>query len=377
MTDAPSDSWLSSEDLLRYARSKGCEVTERQLETLRSQRLIPHPERRAQAGLRPVWLSPPGTEKRLVRVLRLRGETTRDPDVLRVLLWLGGEHESPKKVRESLLRILDKTQAVIDRELTTTAKSRSLVGEPEEVRRAALLKLGRELANARSKNMLVRLASARGHRLPGIQALLYTFVLGEAPDASVGTGEDVERVLGVVPRATHDRVNSKTLGVHTASAGPWHDSAPLDLAKLAEVCSLPALRSATERCSDQDLLYAREAVGPLLHTLRWFADITGHLQPGNFLGLELFRSRTRRLDRIEYALAVGLVVSLLQSDLRGNLVGLVDAAQSFVTEFGKLGQFFLAPPHFVEEQMSKLTESGKRFADATRRAVLPPPSRRT
>lgn len=333
---------------------------------------MPRPQRRAQAGLRPVWLSPPGTEKRLVRVLRLRSQTTRNPDVLRVLLWLDGEPISLVEIRASLLRILDKGQALIDRELTATARRWSIVGEPEQVRRLALLQLARETANARSESPLVRLASARSHRVPGVQALLYTVIIGEAPDPSIGTGEDVERVLGVKPRATHDRLDSRTLGANTSSAPPWHDGAPLDLGKVAEVCSLGALRRATERSSDRDLEYARIAVRPLLHTIQWLADITGRLQPGNFLGLELFRSRRRRLDGVEYALTTALFLSILQSDLRGNLIQLVDASRVFGREFSKLKKFFLAPPHFVEERISKLSQTGRRFAYAAREVLVTP-----
>lgn len=371
MEGSSLDGWLTSNDLLQYATGRGFELSRRQLETLRSQGLINRPERRAQAGRHPVWASPPGTDDQLVKLLRLRRRTA-DPDVLRVLSWLDGADQKADAVRHSLLRIIDNGRTLIDKEVAVFAKRASVVGEPAEVRREGLLQLAAQVANARSKTPLVRLRSADGYRVRGVQAILYTVVTGEAPDSSIGTGEDVERALGVLPRATHDQVNAKTFGVHTTSANPWHDGQPLDLSNLARICSLPALRAAVERCSSDDLQYARQAVMPLLTAFRWIADITGSLHGDfNFMGLELFRSRSRRLAEVEYALSVALMVSLMQSDLRDNLRQLVDAAQGFTGEFRKLQNLLLGPRQFVEERVAMLPPASERLLNAARSVVAP------
>lgn len=178
----------SSAELVRFAHDRGhYDVTERQLETWRRQRLLPRPARAGQAGLRPLWLSPPGTERQLLRLCELRSRS-RNASLLRILLWLEGFEQDLPDVRAALDVFLTDARKATDQQLETIVRQRRLEGDPGVVRLQALALLAEQLATARRPNAtLPRLASARGHRGPGLHALLYLMIYGEAPPPEVGS----------------------------------------------------------------------------------------------------------------------------------------------------------------------------------------------
>src|SRR5580698_9701780 len=89
--------------LLRAAARTGELVSERLLETFRAQGLIPRPYRVGNCGRSPIWRYPPGTERQLIALLRWR-QHSKDPDLLKALLWLDGFPIPDATVREALLR---------------------------------------------------------------------------------------------------------------------------------------------------------------------------------------------------------------------------------------------------------------------------------
>ncbi len=312
---------FSSAELLRLAHDRGYhEVTGRQLETWRHQRLLPRPARAGQAGLRPLWLSPPGTERQLLRLCELRSQT-RDASLLRITLWLEGFEQDLPDVRAALHTVLTDAQRAIDRQLEVIVRQRRLDGDPGVVRLQALALLAEQVAAARGRNPIVpRLASARGHRRPGLHALLHVMIYGEAPPLGVGSAENVDRVLGLAPRARHDRVNK---------VGPWMTS-PTDLDHLGRVASLPALHTAVGVASDEDLLYARRAVAPLTNGLALVSRMLRALYHNQFAGFSRLRHRQATSAA---AFVVALVLSLRNSDLSSNLTALVDAVEEAQQQF--------------------------------------------
>jgi hypothetical protein len=72
---ANEEQWWTTQQLLDLAWSKDFTEQEcgaRKLETWRSEGLLPKPQRQGQDGLRPRWISPPGTDHQLLRLLELR-----------------------------------------------------------------------------------------------------------------------------------------------------------------------------------------------------------------------------------------------------------------------------------------------------------------
>lgn len=357
-----SDGW-TTQQLVQVAHESGFpDVTARRLETWRGQDLLPRPERVAQAGISPVWLSPPGTDRQLLALCRLRGDRgTADPDQLRLLLWLHGIEQPLLRVKASLEAVLTDVADLLEKEIAATARKKGFTGDPAQIRLQALNDLARQAAGLRTLNtVLPRLRSADGHRVAGFQAMLHMFVEGKAPASDVGTGEDVERTLGVLPRAELDRVEE---------AGPWHDGRT-DLDRMARVVSLPALRAAANLATDEDLLYARRAIRPLTLGLSFFSRLIGgmyadHRYRDNYAGLGLLRT----LPKAAYTepIVLALIVSLRHSELADNLTMLVDTVERCYKLIAPQLDAFLKMPRLLFQQK---TLRGDRTQIARLRSVL-------
>ena len=211
------------------------------------------------------------------------------------------------------------------------------------MRRQALTLLGEQAAGQRGVNtVLPRLPSARGHRSRAFSALFCLFVEGEAPPAEIGSGEDVERALGILPRARHDRADG---------VGPWHDGAtPLDY--MAQVASLPALRAAAQVASEDDLRYARRAIGPLTRGLAFVSRLAAGLYHDKFAGFTLLRQL--RPGAYTEPTLVALIVSLRHSPSAENLDSLVEAVERTMSDVRqRLGQLYAMPGWLLNDRLAK------------------------
>jgi hypothetical protein len=315
----PDGEWWTTQQLLDHAHRNGFpELKDRQLETWRNQRLIPRPARVGQDGIKPVWKSPPETAERLRRLCRIRADRgINDQYLLRLLMWLDGQDYPLGDIREDLRRVLTQIAGEVEGFLAGIINKHQLEGSPAEVRREAIRLFADQGAGMQAANTVIdRFRSARGHRLPGFRAMAYMFIEGETPPAEFGTGEDVERTLGVLPRAATDRLEG---------GQPWHDG-QTDLAYMARVSSLPAWQAALEIATDDDLLYARQAVGPLTHGLAFIAKVlSGFTGKPRFAGFSLFR--TLPLSTYTEAGITALIVTLLNSESRDNLMTVVDSVK--------------------------------------------------
>src|SRR5271170_8344 len=107
--------------LLQAAAQAGSGISDRMLETFRGQGLIPHPRRAGYRGRAPVWRYPPGTDRQLAALLRWRRHS-KDPDLLKVMLWLDGFAIPPCVVRDALARQLRVMTEVMEREIGRQAR---------------------------------------------------------------------------------------------------------------------------------------------------------------------------------------------------------------------------------------------------------------
>lgn len=102
--------------LLQAAAHAGSAISDRMLETFRAQGLIPHPRRVGYRGHAPVWRYPPGTDRQLAALLRWRRHS-KDPDLLKVLLWLDGFAIPPSAARDAFARQLRVMTKIMEREI--------------------------------------------------------------------------------------------------------------------------------------------------------------------------------------------------------------------------------------------------------------------
>ena len=320
------DGWWTTPELLVAAHEQGfTDLTARRIETWRHQGLLPRPQRVAQNGVRPVWLSPPETAPQLHTLCELH-QQTQNTGNLRLLLWLRSYSQPPAAIRSALVAAIDDAHRTIETELAKTTRREQLTGDPTDVQRQAMTHLAARVAARRGANATPpRVRSAQPHRSQGIAALLHTMFFGEVPPPSHGTANNVERTLGLLPRGRIDTVTTDGPGGKRVVADPWHDGTPTPLDVLADVASLPALRRAAEQVSDADLELARTITAPLISGLGHVAQVATALRNyDQALGLGLVA--TIKFEGHEAPL-LALVASLLQSEHRNKLLALSTATQ--------------------------------------------------
>jgi len=329
------DVWLTTPELLVAGHEWGfTDLTARRIETWRHQGLLPRPQRVAQNGLRPVWLSPPETAPQLATLCELH-QHTRDTETLRVLLWLRGYPQPPAAIRSALVAAIDNTHRSIATELAKTIRRAQLTGDPADVQRQAMTHFAARVAARRGAHASPpRVRSAQTHRSQGVAALLHTLYFGEAPPPSLGTANNVERTLGLLPRGRIDTVTTDGPAGKRIVAEPWHDGTPTPLAVIANTASLPALRRAAEQVSDADLELARTITAPLISGLAHVAHGAATLRNyDQALGLGIVA--TIKFEGHEAPL-LALIASLLQSDSRRNLLLIHGATQIAVGQLSAL-----------------------------------------
>jgi len=102
--------WLDTDSLLAAGRAAGGEVTDRQLELWRYKGLMPRPVRAEGQGR---WLYPPGSDRRLARLVTLRA-SIRSLELIRVVLWLDGFAVEIGEVREAIAETLRRLAEAVE-----------------------------------------------------------------------------------------------------------------------------------------------------------------------------------------------------------------------------------------------------------------------
>jgi hypothetical protein len=214
---------LDSKALIEVAAAAGYKVSGRMLETFRGQSLLLTPTRAGYRGRTPVWLYSPGADRQLLALLAWR-ERTKNPNVLRVLLWLDGFPIPLVVVRAALADGLQAMVDLLDREITAHARRHGLDPRNAADRDQALSLIAGALAAKRGQKALPRHARVgASQRARAVTLLLRAFALGEPGEVTTEEAITVERVMGLSPNGRRHRVDG---------AGPWlqaplkHSSTP-------------------------------------------------------------------------------------------------------------------------------------------------------
>lgn len=238
---------LNTAQLLAVATEVDPATTERRLEFWRNQGLLPHPERTAQQGTRPVWTYPSHVADQLRALLRLR-EATKDIDVLRVALWFDGYAVATPVARSAMIGYLRKLRAFMERELERQGSRRDV--DDGQARWTAIEQVARVLARKRGKS-LPRHGRQRQQQRERAVATVLDIALNESGGVEVldeASAVQVEKLLGLTP--------GRTLRVGDAS--PWLSGPAVDaLTTFVKFGSIASLVEAAESTADADLEAAR------------------------------------------------------------------------------------------------------------------------
>ena len=344
--------------LLQAAAQAGSPITGRMLETFRADGLIPHPHRAGYRGRAPVWRYPSGTELQLVALLRWR-RRSKDPDLLKVLLWLDGFAIAPSAVRTALAHQLQIMADAMEREISQHARRLGLDPADGTARSRAIDALGQTIAAKRGTTPLPRRSRvAAQDRDRAVTLMIRTFGLGETLH---GTAEDaavVERVLGLAPNGRRNTI---------ADTGPWMTGPAEDLLDAAGIVGLPHLLAAVNDASDADLMAARQTVAALFRHLPLMIRMLGAMfGDDNYTGLAGMRQIDQHPESLTYI--VPLVIAMLKAGWKENLDA-VTAALSPFPDLAERAQHLLDLPSAtltanLAEQPTVARERVQRIIDA-------------
>ncbi|WP_043175996.1 hypothetical protein [Streptomyces sp. NRRL B-24484] len=325
-------------DLVAAATAAGHSISERMLETFRGQGLLPHPTRAGNRGRRPLWLYPPGTDDQLLRLMTWR-EHSKDPRVLRVVLWLDGFPVTTSAVREAIAAVLHEATADMDRAVAKEAERLGM--DPVAERGQALDSIAAHLAAKRKGGIprLVRITATE--RADAFASLLRLFTLGESGDVTEEHALTVEKALGVSP--------GRRQGF--GDAGPWLTGPAQDLFGAAEFISVQSLTQAVESTTDDELEAVRTTAAALFQHLpiaaRAIAALSGKKNHAGLQGLAAM-DEDPKLAVFLTAAALGF----LRAGWQQNVSTLVTALERFPDLLTNLASFLDMSQKTMQENLS-------------------------
>jgi len=319
--------------LLKAAAQAGEEVSDRMLETFRAQGLIPRPSRAGYRGRAPVWRYPPGTDRQMAALLRWR-ERTKDPDLLKILLWLDGFAIPPTVVRGALSRRLSALTAIVEREISQQALRLGLNPSSDDARSRAIDALARTMAARRGATPVPRRGRVRAdERARAVALMVRTFGLGEALEGTAEEGAAIERVLGIAPNGRRHTI---------AGTGPWLTGPAEDLFSAAGIVGLPSLLHAVTGASETDLTAARQTVVALFRYLPLMARMLGAVSgDDNYAGLAVLGQLDQHPEIVLFI--VPMVIAMLKAGWQENLDAITSALRQF-PELAEQAQRILEMP---------------------------------
>jgi len=344
--------------LLKAAAQAGGVIGDRMLETFRAQGLIPRPSRAGYRGRAPVWRYPPGTDRQLAALLRWR-ERTKDPDLLKILLWLDGFAIPPAAVRAALSRQLSALAAIVEREISQQALRLGLDPSRDDARSQAIDARARTIAARRGATPVPRRGRVRADdRARAVALMIRTFGLGETLEGTAEEGAAVERVLGIAPNGRRHTI---------AGAGPWLTGPAEDLFGAASIVGLPSLLRAVADASETDLTAARQTVVALFRHLPLMARMLGAVSGNdNFAGFAVLGQLDQHPETVLFI--VPMVIAMLKAGWQENLDAITSALRLVPELAGKAHRILEMPAAEVganlASQPAETRESAQRIIAA-------------
>lgn len=301
--------------LLQAAAQAGAEVSDRMLETFRTQGLLPRPRRAGYRGRAPQWRYPPATDRQLIALLRWR-QVTKDPDVLKVLLWLDGFAVPAAAVRDALADQLRMMIETMEREISRQAQRLGLDPADHSARNEAINALAHTVAAKRGTTPVPRRSRVRAsERTHAIALMIRMFGLGDTIEGTAEEAATVERVLGITPNGRRHAI---------ADTGPWLTGPAEDLFDAANFVGLPHLLAAVTNASDAELTAARQTVIALFRHLPLMVRMIGALfDDDNYTGLASMSQMDQNPEFVVYI--VPIVIAMLRAGWKDNLEAITSA----------------------------------------------------
>ena len=343
---------LEGADLFRAAEEAGCEVSDRMLESFRAQGLIPRPRRTGHRGRVPVWQYPAGTDRQLAALVRWR-QHSKNPDLLKILLWLDGFAITASAVREALSRQLRSMTKTMEQAICQQARRLDLDPADDAARDQAIDGLAKTLSAKRGKTPIPRSSRvAAGDRAHAMALILRMFGLGQAIDGTPAEAAMVERVMGIAPNGRRNTI---------ADSGPWLTGPAEDLFDAATIVGLPNLLNTVADSTDADLTTARQLVVSLVRYLPLMVRVIGALfEDENYTGLALFSQTDQHPEFVLFA--VPMVLAMLRAGWSENLHAVTSALGQTPEMAAQMQRILSMPSAVVAANLARQPEEVREHA---------------
>lgn len=345
--------------LLQAAAGTGAVVSERLLETFRGDGLIPRPQRVGYHGRSPVWRYPQGTERQLIALLRWR-QQTKDPRVLKVLLWLDGFPIPVEEVREALIHELRAITQAVEREIEQRARQLGLDPAGSSGRGPAIDALAQMVAAKRGSTPVPRSSRVpASDRTRAVSLMIRMFGLGEKTETTAQDAVLVEKVLGIAPNGRRHTIDG---------AGPWLTGPAEDLFSAAEIVALPGLTAALADAGEVEFGTARQlAIAMFRHLPLMIRMIGAIFNDENYTGLAALSQFDQHPEAVIYL--VPMVIAMLRAGWAENLETVASALRPF-PEMAERAQHILGMPAATVEanlagKPAEVRERAHRLINAT------------
>ncbi len=300
----------------------------------------------------------PGTERQLVALLRLR-QHSKDPDLLKVLLWLDGFATPNGAVREALLRGLHAMTRVIEREIDQRARRLGLDSADGSARSRAMNELARTAAAKRGTTPVPRHSRVRASdRARAVSLVIRLFGLGEKIETTAQDAALVERVLGMAPNGRRQSIDG---------TGPWLTGPAEDLFSVAEITAIPNLAAVVADASEAELATARQIVITLFRHLPLMVRMTAAMfGDDNYTGLAGLSQLDQHPEAVIYL--VPMVIGMLRAGWAENLEAVTSALRPFPELAAQAQRILGMPVATVEANLAgkpaEVRERAHRLIDA-------------
>jgi hypothetical protein len=350
---------LDSMSLMKLAASAGYDVSARMLETFRAQGLLPRPTRAGHRGRAPVWLYSAGADRQLITLLAWR-RRTKDPHLLRVLLWLDGFPIPLAAVRAALADGVRTMLDLLEREVTAQAKRHGLDPRKDAHRDHTLGLIASGLAARRGQKALPRHARvSAGQRARAVELILRGFALGQQVEVTTEEATAVERMLGLSPNGRR----------HVDGAGPWLTGPAEGLFDAAEIIAVPHTLTAILDATDAELETARRIVTVLWRYLPLMARILAALfEDDNYAGM----SELSHLDQHPELLLilVPAIIGMVRAGWEQNIQAIVTSLADIPNVAGQIQDVLDLPARTVEANLAGASAEVQQRAQRLIRAAL-------
>jgi hypothetical protein len=293
MNNPDGEPFVTTGEMLAQARRLEPTITSRGLEEFRTQGLMPSAQRIGQQGKRPIYGYPASAARQLDALLQWR-HVEKNPDWLRVLMWVDGWPIDLPRAHASMIKLI----RVMRDELARVG----LVGDPAAVAEAA-----RSLANRRGKNTPIprRRGVSVQQRAQTIEGILDSFLTDHAVAGNDPHADQMLTAMGVDSRKAA-RNNLPTFTLAESPDPVFGDPNIVHVDRLVE---------AIETASEAELRNAQRAANLMVVRMPITAALIKAMTGGSGTPIDILAPS--RDQPGAYLLSVAFVIALDRAGLTG------------------------------------------------------------